>query len=164
MRTRTVIAAGLLVVLMITGCMPKVVGFFSDDPVDRATFERQAVKRRGELEIRRATLTAELAAAEKLGDAVAIAEVNTEIAKHQAERKTYNELYGQGVEDFDRQNESNEQMFAALTAAGEYGATAVGIPAGISQLVLGAILAFAARAGWIKMRKNKPTTPPPATA
>jgi hypothetical protein len=164
MRTRTVIIAGLLALVMLSGCMPKVVGFFGDKPVDRATFERQAVKRRGELEVRRATLVAELAAAEKLGDAVAAAEVNTEIAKHQAERKTYNALYGQGVEDFDRQSESNEQIFATLTAAGEYGAAATGIPPGISQLALGAIFAFAARAGWIKMRKNKPTTPPPATA
>jgi hypothetical protein len=161
MRMISVLVVGLL--LLASGCTPKVAGFFGDKPIDRATFERQAVKRRGELEVQRATLTAELSAAETIGDPLAIAEINTEIAKHQAERQTYNDLYGQGVDDFDRQTKSNEQIFTALTAAGEFGATTAGIPPGLSQLALGAILAFAGRAGWIRIRQPKPTTPP-ATA
>ena len=164
MRMRTAIAAGLLALAAIGGCTPKVAGFFGDKPVDRAAFERQAAKRRGELEVRRATLAAELSAAEKLGDSAAIAEVNAKIAAHQAERKTYNDLYGQGVEGLNRQAESNEQMFTALTAIGEYGAATAGIPPGVSQLALGVILAMAGRAGWIRIRKAKPGAPPATSA
>jgi hypothetical protein len=57
MRKKHVLTAGLLTVMLITigGCTPKVIGFFGDKPVDRATFERQAAKRRGQLEVQRAS-------------------------------------------------------------------------------------------------------------
>ena len=166
MRKKHVLTAGLLTVMLITigGCTPKVIGFFGDKPVDRATFERQAAKRRGQLEVQRATLVAQLTAAESLGDPGEIANVKSEMAIHEAQSKTYNDLYGRGVEDLNRQTEANEQVFTTLTAAGEFGAAATGIPPGVSQLLFGVVLAFAGRAGWIKIRKPKPTQPTPAAA
>ena len=166
MRKKTVLVVGMLAAMMITisGCTPKVVGFFGDKPVDRATFERQAAKRKGQLEVQRATLVAELTAVEALGDPGEIAKVKSSIAIHEAESKTYNALYGRGVEDLDRQTEANEQVFTTLTAAGEFGAATTGIPPGVSQLLFGVILAFAGRAGWIKIRQPKPTEPTPAAA
>ena len=154
-----------VLVISVGGCSPKVAGFFGEKPVDRATFERQAAERRGALEIERATLTAELAAAEALGDAKGIAKVKADMAVHEAASKTYNELYGQGIDDLDRQAEANEQVFTTLTAAGELGASAVGLPPGVSQLIIGALLGVAGRAGWIRMRRGKaaaaPSNPPP---
>jgi len=166
MRKITVLIVGLAAAVMLGagGCTPRVAGIFSEEPVDRATFELQAARRRGELDVRKATLTAELAAAEKLGDPLAVAEINAKIAKHEIERKTYNDLYGQGVDGFDRQTDSNERIFTALTAAGEYGAVATGIPPGVSQLALGVLLAFAGRAGWLRMRKPKPAATPASAA
>ena len=165
MRKKTVFVAGLLAAMLISvgGCTPKVAGFFGDKPVDRATFERQAAQRRGALEVQRATLTAQLTAAENLGDPAEVAKVKSDMAIHEAESKTYNELYGRGVEDLNRQAEANEQTFTALTAVGEFGAATAGIPPGVSQLALGVILAFAGRAGWIRIRQTKPTPPPPPT-
>jgi hypothetical protein len=166
MRKKTVFAAGLLAAMLMSigGCTPRVAGFFGDKPVDRATFERQAAKRRGELEVQRAMLKAKLTAAETSGEPAEVAAVRADMAIHEAESKTYNEFYGQGVEDLNRQAEANEQTFTALTAAGEYGAATAGIPPGVSQLALGVILAFAGRAGWIRIRQPKPTTTPPPVA
>ena len=144
------------------GCGPKTAGFFGDDekPVDRETFERQAVKRRGELELDRVVLTARLASARKAGDDEALAELGVDLATHEAASKTFNELYGNGAADLKRQSDANREMFSALTAVGEIGGSAVGIPPGVTQLALGVLLAFAGRAGWIRIRK--PSQSPPA--
>ena len=130
MRKKTVFAAGLLAAMLmsVVGCTPKVVGFFGDKPVDRATFERQAAKRRGQLEVQRATLLAELTAAENLGDPADIAKVKSAIAIHEAQGNKYNDLYGRGVADLNRPAEANEQTLPPLPAAGEYGAAAAGTP------------------------------------
>jgi hypothetical protein len=168
MKTYSVILA-VVVVLMAAlllsagGCVPKVAGFFGDDqkPVDRATFERQAAERRGKLEVAGARLTAELAGAQDLGDAKRIAEVKADIAAHEAERKTFNQLYGDGTAELNRQYEANEQIFTSLTAAGDYAAAAFGLPPGISQLGIGMLLAFAARAGWVRLKRPHATPPKP---
>jgi len=114
MKTYSVILA-VVVVLMTAlllsagGCVPRVAGFFGEKPVDRATFERQAAERRGKLEVAAARLSAELTAAQDLGDAKRIAEVKTDIAAHEVERKTFNQLYGDGTAELNRQYESNER-------------------------------------------------------
>ena len=156
------VLAVLLAALLISasGCKPMVAGFFGDKPVDRATFERQAAKRRGELMAERAMLTAKLAAAQGLGDAQEIAAVKADIAVHEAESKTYNEMYGYGIADLDRQAEANEQVFTTLTAATAYGGAAVGLPPGVSQMVIGALLGIAGRAGWIRIKQKKTAAPP----
>ena len=164
MKTFSVILAVVLVLfagclLSVGGCTPKARGFFGDKPVDRATFERQANQRRGKLEAEAARLAVELATAKKVGDAEGIAAVEAEIAAHEIERRTFNRLYGDGAAELDRQAEANEQVFTTLTAAGDYTAAAMGIPPGISQLGIGMLLAFAARAGWIRL-KRPPQLPP----
>ena len=154
-----VVVAGFAALLLSAGgCSPKVAGFFGGKPVDRATFERQAAERRGVLEVTKARLTAELAVAERLGDAKRMAEVQADMAEHEAERRTFNQLYGDGAAELDRQREANEQVFSSLTAAGEFGAEAFGIPPGITQLFTGVLLAFAGRAGWVRLKKP-PVTP-----
>ena len=164
MKRTTVLTAILavmvcLVLLPAGGCIPKVPGFFGDEPVDAATFERQAVKRRGQLEIEGARLAAELEFAESAGDLKSVAAVKADIAQHDIERKTYNELYGAGVADLERQSAGNAEAFTALTAVGEIGAASVGLPPGVSQTLFGVLLALAGRAGWMNIRKT-PTLPP----
>lgn len=154
--------------LSASGCGPKTAGFFGDRPVDRETFERQAVKRRGELELDRVVLTARLASLRKLGDDEAIAKLEVDLAAHEAASKTFNELYGNGAADLERQSDANREMFSVLTAVGQIGGEAVGIPPGVTQLAIGALLAFAGRAGWIRLKKTPQSpsnglSPPPAT-
>jgi len=143
------------------GCGPKTAGFFGDDekPVDRETFERQAVKRRGELERERLILTARVKMLRELGDNEALGKLEIDLAAHEAASKTFNELYGNGAADLDRQDAANREMFSALTAIGEIGGEAVGIPPGVTQLALGMLLAFAGRAGWVRL-KRPPQSPP----
>lgn len=161
--------------LSASGCGPKTAGFFGDKPVDRETFERQAVKRRGDLELERVVLTARLESLRKLGDDEAIAKLEVDLAAHEAASKTFNELYGNGAADLERQSEANREMFSALTAIGEIGGEAVGIPPGVTQVALGALLAFGGRAGWIRLKRppqsppngrspTPPTTDPPVSA
>ena len=52
-------------------------------------------------------------------------------------------------------------MFTTLTAAAEIGGAAVGLPPGVSQLIIGALLGVAGRAGWIRMRHGKSAAAPP---
>jgi len=164
MKTYSVILAVVVVLfaallLSAGGCVPKVAGFFGDKPVDRATFERQAAERRGRLEVDGARLAAELAAAQDLGDVKLVAQTKADIAAHEAERKTFNQLYGDGAAELNRQREANEEIFTTLTAAGDYAGAAFGIPPGISQLGMGMLLAFAGRAGWVRL-KRPPQSPP----
>lgn len=157
------------VLLSAGGCVPKVAGFFGEKLVDRATFERQAAERRGKLEVEAARLAAELAAAQDLGDAKRVAQTKADIAAHEVERKTFNQLYGDGTAELNRQAEANEQIFTTLTTAGDFTAAALGIPPGISQLGIGILLAFAGRAGWVRLKRphatpSKPRSDPPVSA
>ena len=68
------------------------------------------------------------------------------------------------VDNLNRQAEANEQLFTTLTAAGDYTASAFGIPPGISQLGMGMLLAFGGRAGWLRLKRPPQSPPKPRSA